>query len=484
VTRLPAEALEGSPVLRLAREALAADDPWIVGGTVRDIFLRRPLDDIDLVVAGDPRSAAAKLAEESGGHAFELSEQFGAWRVIAPDRSWQSDLTPVRDGTIEDDLGLRDFTVNAIAVPLSGEGTLTDPFGGLPDIEARTLRAVGSRSFADDPLRTMRMARLACELGFQVEGETLKLAREAAGRINEVAPERSYYELRKLVSSDDPQTGIGLMDEAGLVRELLPELDALKAVEQNPYHHLDVWGHTREVLRRLLEIETDPSAFFGPLGEPLARELARPLADGMTRWEGLRLGALTHDIGKPGTRAVTNEGRVLFWGHDELGATMSRDLCRRMRTSAIVGEFLALLARHHLRLGFLVHHRPLSRRDVYRYLRACEPVEVEVTVLSVADRLATRGERTRAEAIEGHLDLAREVASEALAWRAAGPPESPVRGDELIRALGISPGPEVGRLLEAVREASFAGEVQSKEDAINVARISRRLRRRHAGEST
>jgi putative nucleotidyltransferase with HDIG domain len=470
VTRLLAEALEASPVLQLARQVLAADEPWIVGGTVRDIFLRRTLDDIDLVVAGDPRSAAAKLASESGGHAFELSEQFGAWRVIAPDRSWQSDVTPVRDGTIEDDLALRDFTVNAIAAPLSGEGPLTDPFGGVGDIEAGTLRAVGSQSFLDDPLRTMRMARLACELGFQVEDDTLKLAREAAPRIDEVAPERSYYELRKLVSSADPIRGIGLMDEAGLVRWLLPELDALKEVEQNPYHHLDVWGHTREVLRRLLDIEADPSAFFGPLGEALARELARPLADDMTRWEVLRLGALTHDIGKPATRAVTDEGRVLFWGHDELGATMSRDLCRRLRTSAIVAEFLALLARHHLRLGFLVHHRPLSRRDVYRYLRACEPVEVEVTVLSVADRLATRGERTRAKAVESHLDLAREVASEALAWRASGLPEPPVRGDELISALGIAPGPEVGRLLEAIREAAFAGEVRSREDALALAR--------------
>jgi putative nucleotidyltransferase with HDIG domain len=470
VTRLPAEALEASPVLRLARQALAADEPWIVGGTVRDMFLRRPLDDIDLVVRGDPRGAAAKLARESGGHAFELSEQFGAWRVIAPDRSWQADVTPVRDGTIEDDLALRDFTINAIAAPLGGEGLLTDPFGGVGDIEAGRLRAVGTRSFHDDPLRTMRMARLACELKFEVEGETLELAREAAARINEVAPERSYYELRKLVSSDDPLMGIGLMDDAGLLRALLPELDALKEVEQNPYHHLDVWGHTREVLRRLLDIEANPSAVFGPLGEPLAHELARPLADDMSRWQVLRLGALTHDIGKPGTRAVTDEGRVLFWGHDELGATMSRELCRRLRTSAIVGEFLALLARHHLRLGFLVHHRPLSRRDVYRYLRVCEPVEVEVTVLSVADRLATRGQRTREEAVESHLEIARDIASEALAWRTAGPPEPPVRGDELISALGIAPGPEVGRLLEAVREATFAGEVRSRGDALALAR--------------
>jgi poly(A) polymerase len=470
--RLPSEAFERAPVLRLAGEALAGRDPWLVGGTIRDLFLGRPLEDVDLVVAGDPRDAANALAAATGGHPFELSERFGAWRVIAPDRSWQSDLTPIRDGTIEADLAHRDFTVNAIAAPLAEGSSLTDPHRGLPDLEARKLRAVGDRSFREDPLRTMRMARLACELGFEVDADTLELARAEAARIGEVSPERSFYELRKLVSSRDPLTGIALMEETGLVRELLPELDALGDVEQNPYHHLDVWGHTLEVLRRMLEIEADPGGVFGPLGEAVAGELGRPLADGMTRAEALRLGALLHDIGKPGTRKVTEEGRVLFWGHDVLGATIAREICDRLRTSAATAEFLAQLARHHLGLGFLVHHRPLSRRDVYRYLRACEPVEVEVTVLSVADRLATRGERTRDEAVQAHLDLARELMGEALRWRSEGGPAAPVRGDELVRELGLAPGPRVGELLELLREAAFAGEITSSADALALARAS------------
>jgi poly(A) polymerase len=468
---LPAGSFERWPVLRLTAETLAGQDPWLVGGTVRDLLLERPVEDVDVLVAGDPADAARALAAAVDGYSFELSERFGAWRVIAPDRSWQSDLTPVRDGSIAADLALRDFTVNAIAAPLVETGELVDPHGGLGDLAERRLRAVGERSLEDDPVRTMRLARLACELRFDVDEDTLRLAREAAPRLDAVAPERSFYELRKLLASDEPLRGIGLMDEAGLVRELLPELEALKGVEQNPYHHLDVWGHTLEVLARLLEIEADPGAVFGPLGEPLARELAQPLADGMTRAEALRLGALMHDVGKPGTRAVNAEGRVLFWGHDELGARMSRELGRRLRTSTATAEFLALLAKHHLRLGFLVHSRPLSRHDIYRYLRACEPVEVEVTLLSVADRLATRGERTRSEAVESHVELAREIAGEALAWRAAGgPPTPPVRGDELIAALGLDPGPEVGELLERLQEATFAGDVSSREEALDLAR--------------
>jgi hypothetical protein len=144
-------------------------------------------------------------------------------------------------------------------------------------------------------------------------------------------------------------------------------------------------------------------------------------------------------------------------------------VCRRLHGSTALADYVAALAQHHLRLGFLVHDRPLNRRHVYRYMRACEPVELEVTVLSAADRLATRGQRTRTEAVEAHLDVARELAAEALEWR-EHPPSPPVRGDELIAALGIEPGPEVGRLLQIVEEAAFAGEARSRDEALDVAR--------------
>jgi poly(A) polymerase len=464
------DALERSPQLRLAREALG-DDGWVVGGTVRDALLGRPLVDLDLVVPADSCTAAKELARVAKGHAFELSEDFAAWRMVTGDRTWQADVTALRGDSIEADLALRDFTVNAIAVPLTG-GEMIDPHAGEADLDRRCLRAVGPESFRDDPLRTMRMPRLACELGLEVDEHTIALARADARGLERVSPERSYYELRRLVSSTDPLSGLELMDRAGLVGVLLPELEQLKGVEQNPYHHLDVWGHTLEVLEQLLELERDPTRVFGEHGEAVGRELARPLADELTRWQALRLGALFHDVGKPATRAVSDEGRVLFWGHDELGARMSRELARRLRASTATGEFLSRLALHHLRLGFLVHHRPIGRRDLYRYLRACEPVEVEVTVLSTADRLATRGERTRAEAISDHLDLAREIAAEALAWRTNGPPELPVRGDDLIAALGIEPGPRLGELIEELREAVFAGEVGSREEALAMARAS------------
>jgi putative nucleotidyltransferase with HDIG domain len=400
---------------------------------------------------------------------FALSERFGAWRVIARDRSWQADVTPLRGGAIEADLALRDFTVNSMARPLDDVATLVDPHGGEADVAKRVLRAVTERSFEDDPLRVLRLARFAPELAFDVEPRTAALAQRAAALIDEVAAERSFYELRRLVAGADPVVGIRLVQDLGLLSHLLPELHWLRGVEQNPYHHLDVWGHTLEVLERLVEVERDPEAVFGDLGERIGAELDRPLADDLTRGEALRFGALLHDVGKPATRAVSPEGRVLFWGHDGVGAGMARDVFHRLRASTVLAEYVAALAQHHLRLGFLVRERPLTRRHVYAYMRACEPVELEVTVLSAADRLATRGERTRSEAVEAHLDLARELAAEALEWR-AHPPVSPLRGEELMDELHLEPGPEVGALLRIVEEAAFAGEARTREEALEVAR--------------
>jgi tRNA nucleotidyltransferase/poly(A) polymerase len=154
---------------------------WLVGGAVRDRLLERPTTDFDVVLPGPVGDVARRLGRSAGGFAFELSEAFGAWRVVAHDHGWQVDLMTLDGATIEDDLARRDLTVNAIAAPLRTDDYV-DPFGGASDVARRRLRAVSPEAFRLDPLRTLRLARLACELDFSVEPGTLELARAAAGR--------------------------------------------------------------------------------------------------------------------------------------------------------------------------------------------------------------------------------------------------------------------------------------------------------------
>jgi poly(A) polymerase len=389
------------------------------------------------------------------------------WRVVARDHTWQLDVLPLAGDTIHDDLGARDFTVNAIAEPLHG-GAVIDPFGGLEDLRLGRLRMVSRSAFEKDALRVLRLARLSCELAFEVEAETASVASRHARGMTGVAPERIFAELKRIVTADRALDGLAQMDALAITDVVLPELGALRGIEQSRYHHLDVHEHTRAVLAEAIALERDAVPALGAQGAAAARLLSEPLADELTRWGALRFGALFHDIAKPQTRGVTAEGRVTFMGHDEEGATVAAQVLARLRASERLCQHVAALTRHHLRLGFLVHQVPLDRRAVYRYLRATEPVQVDVTVLSVADRLATRGSRSE-EAIARHLELARELLQDAFAWL-EHPPRPPLRGDELARALGLRPSPEIGRILRELEEASFAGEIRTREQALDKAR--------------
>jgi putative nucleotidyltransferase with HDIG domain len=444
---------------------------WIVGGALRDELLGREVTDIDVAVEGDPEAAARELAVEVRGPVFRLSEAFGAWRVVDRRGGRIYDFAPLQGATIEEDLRKRDFTVNAMArlaqapgaAMLSGEGgDLIDPLGGRADLDSRTLRVLGPESYEKDPLRPLRLARFAAELGFAPDADTERLTAAAASRVPEASGERVFAELRRLVLAPGAVQGLALADRLGLLHAVLPELAALHDVEQSHFHHKDVWGHTLEVLERLIELETEAT------GE-LPEVLDEPLADELTRGEALRFGALLHDIGKPATYEVREDGRVTFLGHDRLGEEMVRDICRRLRTSERLSRFLESVTRHHLVLGFLVHERPLDRRAVYRYLRRTSPVEVEVTLLSCADRLATRGENAE-RAIDAHLELAKELMPAALGWRRHGPPRLPLRGDELAREAGIEPGPELGRVIAELQEAAYAGEIADRDEVVELAR--------------
>jgi putative nucleotidyltransferase with HDIG domain len=447
---------------------------------VRDRALGRAseITDVDVVVDGDPAEAARAVAAHAGRAAcFALSEEFGAWRIVARDHSWQVDVEPMRGGTLEADLALRDFTVNAIAEPVQG-GDPIDPLGGLADVRARRLRLAGPGAFARDPLRVLRMVRVAFELDLQAEPETLREARARAGELRGVSSERVFAELRRILAAPSAVRGLELMGELGASAAVLPELEELRGVEQSRFHHRDVYGHTLEVLDRTVALTSGGGLGAPELGSAIASHaaqlealLAEPLADELTRGDALRWGALLHDAAKPLTREVRPaDGRVTFIGHDVRGAELARAVLERLRASERLRAHVAALVRHHLRLGFLVHEpQPLARRTAFAYLRACSPVEVDVTLLSIADRQATRGERAR-ESIDAHLRLAGGLLSDALRWRADGPPRPLLRGDELAAALAIPTGPRVGELLEELAEAQYAGEVDTPEQALAYAR--------------
>ncbi len=260
--------------LEVARAALAGQPAWLVGGAVRDRLLGRSLVDLDLVVDGDPEQAARALARAAGRAAcFALSEDFGAWRVVARGRAWQADVERLRGGSLRADLELRDFTVNAIAESIEG-GSQIDPLGGLEDLTAGRLRMAGPSAFADDPLRVLRLVRMAVELELEPSRRPARRRAHVSG-LRDVSAERVFIELRRILASPRARRGIELMGELGATAVVLGELEALRGVEQSRFHHLDVYGHTLEALDRTIELQNDPGKI---LGEEHVVEVAALLA--------------------------------------------------------------------------------------------------------------------------------------------------------------------------------------------------------------
>jgi tRNA nucleotidyltransferase/poly(A) polymerase len=449
---------------RALRDPIASIDcdAWIVGGCLRDALAGRPVADVDVAVAGDPAAAAKAISRAHGASRFQLSRDFGAWRLTGGTLPWQVDVMPVLGGTLEEDLSRRDFTVNALAMPVAGQAVIIDRSGGLADLEAGRIALVSPSALRDDPVRVLRLARIAHQMGFAVDPAARDAARAAAPAIRDAPGERVMDEFSRIIGADDPVAVLDLFDSVGGLAALVPELDDCRGVDQSEYHHLDVLGHTMEVLGNVVAIERDPAEIFRGNADVVAASLSEPLADGLTRGQALRITALLHDMAKAATRAVTAEGRVTFIGHDQMGADMADGLMRHLRTSNRLRDFVVHGVRQHLVLGFMVHRQPLSLVQQDRYLRRVAPDPVEAIVLSVADRLATDGPRTTPIQITKHLALARELLTAHIAIEAREPIRPAIDGAELAEVLARSPGPWVAELLIAIREEQLMGRLADR----------------------
>lgn len=436
--------------------AACPQDAWLVGGVVRDALLDRSLEDIDIAVSGDVERASRAIARELGGTPFALSDRHGCWRIASDDR--QIDVCAMRGSSIESDLAARDFTMNAMALSCSDPAGIIDPHGGLADLQAGLVRAVGSSAFDDDPLRLLRAARFAHVVSMELEPDTARWVRERAERISEPSGERVFAELCALLDAPEQRRGMRLLDDLGLLPVVLPELDACRGIEQSRFHHLDVFEHTLAVLDNVEDI-VSTSAFY--LGDP--RSPVEPWSDESRRM--LQLAALLHDAAKPATRGTHPvSGSVTFVGHDIAGVAIVDAVCDRWATSNRVRDGVKHLVRTHLALGMLLHG-PQDPRVRWRFLRAMEPYAAEAIVLSIADRLATAGVDDRRRWVRAHMELAQTLWADHWHEQECGIPKPLLDGREITDAAGVPPGPGIGRLVRALAEEQAVGAIRTRDEA-------------------
>jgi putative nucleotidyltransferase with HDIG domain len=445
-------------------------DPMLVGGAVRDALFRstrraEPAD-LDVTVESGALEIARGVAARVGGTFVPLDPERGAARVLA--RGTCLDVTDWRAPTLPEDLAARDFTVNALAVPVRellrrGRAAVIDPTGGLADLRARRLRVHEPRVLAEDPLRTLRGVRLEAALGFRLTPATARAIRAAAPGLAAVAAERVRDEL--LVVLALPRTGrtFRRLDALGLLRVIVPEIEPMRGSTQPAPHRFPVLEHSLRavdgadaLIEHLRELR--------PYGDELAAHVSEELGGGVRRSQVLKLGALLHDVSKPETRRLV-DGRIRFFEHDVLGAARARDIGERLRLPARARGVLERLVRHHLRPMHLAAAGQVTPRARYRFYRDLGEDTRDLLLLTLVDAAAVTGVSPRS--IWRRASLVRDLLRGWEETPRTGPGAAPlVKGEDVMARFGIPPGPEVGRLLERAREAQGLGLVTTRDEAL------------------
>ena len=463
-------ALAESPVVDTVARAFAdaGFDLAIVGGPVRDALLGRTTNDLDFTTDARPDDIL-RIVKPISSAQWDIGRAFGT--IGARIRGEQVEITTYRadsyDGvtrkptvefgdTIEGDLVRRDFTVNAMALRVPGR-TLVDPNGGVEDLIRTTLRTPTDPgvSFGDDPLRMLRAARFASQLGFDVDPATVEAMTELRATLEIVSPERIQAELVKLLATDDPVRGIRLLVETGLMREFLPEVPALQLEIDEHHHHKDVYEHSLTVVRQAIDLEKERNPDAAP-------DVA------------LRLAALLHDIGKPATRRLEPGGGVTFYHHDIKGARMARKRLQALRFDSDTIGAVASLIELHLRF-FGYSEGTWTDSAVRRYVRDAGAELERLHILTRAD-VTTRNAKKAGRLARAYDDIERRIAELAAQEElAAMRPE--LDGNRIQEVLGIGPGREVG---EAYR---FLLDLRLDEGVIGPDAAEQRLREWWAARS-
>lgn len=434
---------------------------YLVGGYVRDAMLKRNgagVKDFDFAVVGGSAVAFAEaFATAHGGHFVLLDRHLDTARVVAEDATIL-DFAGCMGATIEQDLHRRDFTVNALAWDAEQPDQIIDLVGGIEDLHHKRIRAISEQALIDDPLRVLRAFRFAAALGAPIDASTQEMIKRHAASLSKVAGERISYEW--FTTMDAPQVGdlVKEMGATGVLEAIFPELTAQHKVTPNAYHHLGLFDHSMEAVAQ-------SEQFLQNAPEFVHTSLSRRDSYAVTRRAATKTACLLHDIGKPDTWEITEEGRHTFIGHDKLGAQMNDAVAKRLKWSRPIERLITKLIAAHLRPGQLYHQGPPTDKAIHRFYRNMGEDVPELITLAFGDLGATRGpglEETRG-ALENSL---RELLAGYPVFQDSQKKlPKLLDGDQIMQLLGIKPGRLIGELLEELEEAQALKQVTDREEA-------------------
>jgi tRNA nucleotidyltransferase/poly(A) polymerase len=465
-------------------------DVWLVGGAPRNSFLGFDSIDYDFVVNEGARSLGRRIANRLAGHYYDLDSDRDTGRVILIDemkREITLDFAKIRGENIEADLRARDFTVNALAFQVQDVEGILDPTSGLQDLKDKVLRICRPDAIEDDPIRALRAVRISIQYDFSIETTTRSAIRNAVKQIPEISAERLRDEIFRIFDLPFPGKALRLMDHLGLISEIFPELEGLRGLAQSAPHEFNAWDHTKYVidhlgsiligLGRQHDVEASSEMVIGEIAFRLGRfregvndQLEEELSHGRKIRQLIFLGALFHDSGKPSCYELFDD-RIRFIGHEKISAELVVSKAHQLKLSNREIRWLEKLTLNHLRPGQLEREDKVSRKAKYRFIRSAGEACVGIGLLSLADLLGKRTPPIDQGLLERRVNIVRAL-FEAY-FEAPTQEYHPVlllRGDEIVKELGIEPGPDIGRLIEDLREAQVIKEVNTREEALKFVR--------------
>ncbi|MDR3089827.1 MAG: HD domain-containing protein [Desulfobulbaceae bacterium] len=461
------------PELRQALAATARRFPesWLVGGVVRDFLLGRADADIDLAVSGSAQAFAEELRRRLNAGVFVRLGDGAEDAIRLVWHGFEIDIASLRGGaaTIEADLCLRDYTINAMAMPLvaalSGQSIVIDPLNGEADLRQRRLRMC-RHAFVADPLRMLRGYRFAAQLAMTMDAATQEEIRRQAALIDQVAAERICHEFDLLMDCPGGGDCFAAMWDDGLLPRILPELAAGDGLRQPDFHHLDVLRHNLLALTQLEQILAGRP--------PLMAGAVAMVAENRRRARLLKYAALLHDVGKPPSRGIKGD-RVTFYGHDTAGAELFAQIAARLRWSAQDARRVSALIAMHMRPFHLCNAARAGKLTLRALLRLCRDLDAdqpggllpELFLLAMADSLASHG-RLKPENMEGEVAALYERATRVYEERFRPIQAAPrlVTGRDLIERFGLAPGPIFAALLRLVEDARLQGQIENRDQAL------------------
>ncbi|MBI3010942.1 MAG: HD domain-containing protein [Candidatus Omnitrophica bacterium] len=455
---------------------------YLVGGLLRDQLLGRPLRylNVDLALPAEALSISRAIAGGLGGAFVPLDEDAGSARVVVTVDGGriELDLSDFRGATLAEDLGHRDFTVNALAIALTdwlraphSPQPLIDPLEGRRALQRKELQACFPGTFEHDPVRILRAFRFAAQLEFTLAPSLPPLMASALPLLTKVSGERIRDELIAVFETDRAHVAIQALNQLGGLDALFPELIAGRGMEQGGFHHLDVLDHQIETVAQADRFLSDFAEFSEPLRGPLSAYCREEFVERRSRKSLIKLAGLLHDVGKPARRTVEADGEIWFLGHEETGAELVRGVAERLRLSNREADMVRQLVLHHLRPGFLSREPHLTRRAVYRFFKVLGDDGPGCLLTWWADRMATRGSRSRLDQIEQQRGRLEELLS--AYFFTADEIVTPLRlvdGHALMETLRVQPGPLIGELLGAIEEAQAEGRIRTRDEALTLAR--------------